>query len=104
MKAKRKHPKIKISENYRGDKTITYHLSNGKLHRIDGPAKIKTNKDGEEIYHEWWRNGKLHRIDGPAKYNLNDNKWVNYYYNGKSLSKQDYDYIVRSGKLNGLLN
>lgn len=35
--------------------------TNGKLHRDDGPAVIKSNG-----YQEWWQNGVLHREDGPA--------------------------------------
>lgn len=34
---------------------------NGKLHRVDGPAKIWA--DGSE---EWYQNGKRHRENGPA--------------------------------------
>ena len=37
----KKHPKIKTTTKpYKDDVKITYHLSNGKLHRIDGPAVI----------------------------------------------------------------
>ena len=34
---------------------------NGKLHRINGPAKKFSSGDKE-----WWVNGKRHREDGPA--------------------------------------
>jgi len=36
-------------------------LSNGKTHRLDGPAVIYPNGDKE-----WWVNDKQHRVDGPA--------------------------------------
>jgi hypothetical protein len=35
--------------------------SNGKLHRVDGPAREWA--DGDK---EWYRNGIRHREDGPA--------------------------------------
>ncbi len=38
-----------------------YHLSNGKLHRTDGPA-IEYNDGGKR----WYQNGEYHRNDGPA--------------------------------------
>jgi hypothetical protein len=38
-----------------------WRLSNGRLHREDGPAKIHTN--GSQ---KWLQNGDLHRKDGPA--------------------------------------
>lgn len=34
---------------------------NGKLHRLDGPAK--EHKSGTK---QWYVNGKRHRVDGPA--------------------------------------
>jgi hypothetical protein len=36
-------------------------MRNGKLHRTDGPAIIRT--DGMQ---EWYKDGLLHRADGPA--------------------------------------
>lgn len=45
---------------------------NGKLHRLDGPAKI--SPDGQEF---WYRNGKLHRDDGPAAvFPSGDKSWI----------------------------
>jgi hypothetical protein len=38
-----------------------YHLRDGKLHRVDGPAVECA--DGTRV---WWLEGKPHRIDGPA--------------------------------------
>lgn len=60
----------------------------GKLHRVDGPAKIRDRHQGVPVYRYrnggrdveyhygrlgtelWYRHGKLHRVDGPAKHNL----------------------------------
>lgn len=36
-------------------------IENGRQHRIDGPATIRSN--GERY---WYQNGRLHREDGPA--------------------------------------
>jgi len=36
-------------------------LSNGELHRLDGPAI-----EGADGHKEWWINDKRHRLDGPA--------------------------------------
>ena len=38
-----------------------WRLSNGELHRLDGPAYEYANGSKE-----WWVNGKRHRVDGPA--------------------------------------
>ena len=57
--------------------------SNGKLHRLDGPAierpggkewwvdgkRHRLNgpaREWESGFKSWWVNGKLHRLDGPA--------------------------------------
>ena len=42
---------------------------NGKLHRVDGPAREWA--DGAK---EWYRNGKQHRVDGPAWEGANGSK------------------------------
>ena len=36
-------------------------LLNGKLHRLDGPARTRANGD-----QEWWVDDRKHREDGPA--------------------------------------
>ena len=41
--------------------TRSYYNSNGKLHRVEGPAIVYPS--GAQ---EWYQNGKLHRIGGPA--------------------------------------
>jgi hypothetical protein len=38
-----------------------YRNSEGKLHRLDGPA-VEFEDGGEA----WWKNGKRHRVGGPA--------------------------------------
>jgi len=40
---------------------IYWRLPNGKLHREDGPAIVRSNGSKQ-----WWFRGDLHRIDGPA--------------------------------------
>ena len=72
-----------------------YHLPNGWLHRVDGPAIIHNNgvqtwyhnnkihrDKGPAIetstYHEYWNHGVKHRVDGPAVDALNRKEyWVN---------------------------
>ena len=43
------------------DDTTCWRMSDGKLHRTDGPAI--TWPDGSE---QWYSEGKMHRVDGPA--------------------------------------
>jgi hypothetical protein len=50
-----------------------------------------------EIGYSYYKNGKLHRIDGPAidVYGKADEKYSEYFVNGKKLSKESFDkYIV----------
>lgn len=49
---------------------------NGKLHREDGPAIVRTNN-----HKAWYLNGKPHREDGPAIEYANGGK--SWYLNGK---------------------
>jgi len=51
-------------------------LSNGLLHRTDGPAVVET--DG---YQAWYVNGRRHRTDGPAVIFEDGTQW--WYVNGK---------------------
>ena len=51
--------------------TIEYRNSEGKLHRIFGPAAV--NKDYK--IEEWYKNGELHRIGGPAVTHKYDMFW-----------------------------
>lgn len=44
---------------------IEYWRWGGKLHRENGPAKIKTFANGTK-FEDWYLNGKCHREDGPA--------------------------------------
>ena len=55
---------------------IKYTDHKGRLHRIDGPARIYDSGTTQ-----WYRNGKKHRTDGPAVEYSNGRKiW---YYNDK---------------------
>ena len=49
--------------------TIRY-STNGKLHRIDGPAEIYAN--GDQF---WYQNGLLYRTDGPAVIYTSGTQW-----------------------------
>ncbi len=55
--------------------TVSYHLSNGDLHREDGPAIEYAN--GAK---KWYLNGKIHREGGPAIQWKDGCKWV---FNGR---------------------
>ena len=68
----------RIGKNYvfkfpNGDNTW---YQNGKKHRLDGPAVIKSN--GTE---KWFIKGKKHRLDGPAIIRADGVEW--WYQNGK---------------------
>jgi len=54
--------------------TKKWKLSNGKFHRLDGPAI-----EGHDGHKQWWANGLPHREDGPAIENTDGTKewWVN---------------------------
>ena len=40
--------------------------SNGKNHRVDGPAYQSWYENGQKQYESWYLDGKWHRVDGPA--------------------------------------
>ena len=61
---------------------------NGELHRLDGPAVIKT--DGTQYY---CQNGKLHRLDGPAVIYLDGRK--EYYFYGRECTESDFKWISK---------
>lgn len=44
--------------------------SDGRLHRIDGPASITRTSDGIILCENWYKHGVYHRENGPA-YSLN---------------------------------
>jgi len=57
-------------------------FENGKLHRLHGPATIKS--DGSQY---WFKNDKRHRIGGPAiLYPGGAKSW---YLNGKSVTQDE---------------
>lgn len=67
---------------------IEYRDDLGQLHREDGPAVEWY--DGAK---SWYINDKLHRIDGPA---IDwDGTYLNYYFDGKWYSKEDWEQIVK---------
>ena len=54
----------------------TCYYSNGLLHRLDGPAVVRSNGSKE-----WYKEGKLHRLDGPACEFFDGTKY--WYFEGK---------------------
>lgn len=50
--------------------TRRYYNSDGKLHRVEGPAIVYTSG-----VQEWYQNGKLHRIGGPAAEWMDGTQW-----------------------------
>ena len=69
--------------------TIRYRNHLGQMHRVYGPAVIRTNGD-----QEWRQNGQLHREDGPAviywdgiqRWFLNCKELTQYEFNGRIKS------------------
>lgn len=57
-------------------KDMEYRNTEGRLHRIYGPAYVSTHYKVEE----WYKDGELHRVNGPARTHK-DSKW--YYVDGK---------------------
>ena len=68
---------------------------NGKRHRTDGPADIRS---GEEI---WYYGGKRHRLNGPAVIRGN---FKEYWINGMRFDKDDWIKMARKIKLEKLLS
>lgn len=77
--------KYKISTDCWGAK---YWLTNGTLHREDGPAH-----EWPGGYREWRKAGKLHREDGPAIINFNGEKY--WFLNGKELDVEEYIIVIQ---------
>lgn len=71
--------------------SINYFNKNGKLHREDGPAIIRSN--GTKV---WYANGKRHRGDGPAVVQSSGHK--EWYYNGK-LHREDGPAIIWQNRM-----
>ena len=98
---------------------IVYRNTDGKLHRIFGPAYISENYDveiwykngqyhrigGPAIRHKqcflWYEEGKLHRLDGPAVMDPGGPKqfWIA----GQRLSPKDYKKEISRRKRKGLI-
>lgn len=65
-------------------KSHEWNDSEGKLHRVDGPANIYVG-----VFEEWYQHGVLHRTDGPAAIYF-DSRTISYWVNGKQLSRKEY--------------
>jgi len=69
----------------------------GNLHREDGPARLYDT--GSKF---WYINGKLHRENGPAmEFNSGT---ITYYLDNIKYSHYDWLIIIRTKKLEELLN
>lgn len=67
---------INARQNPKGLMDIEYHNTDGKRHRLSGPAYVS------ELYNvsEWYKEGKRHRVGGPAYVHNNTMIW---YYEGE---------------------
>jgi hypothetical protein len=75
-----------------------------KLHRIDGPAYIWTNKHTKEKCEQWFLNGKLHRVDGPAYFSnevIYGGHCEHWYYNGKIHRENGPAYLSNEVQYGG---
>ena len=83
-------------DKYKNDyKTIVYYKKNTSLvHNPYGPAIIYL--DGSEIY---CIDGKLHRLDGPAK--ISKGGQEEYYINGENINKKEFEYHPKRLKFLG---
>jgi hypothetical protein len=73
-----------------------YRNTEGRLHRIGGPAIIRSN--GTQAY---WVDGKRHRTDGPAVIYLNGNQ--EYYVDDVEYTEDEYPKAVLAYKLKQLV-
>lgn len=60
---------------------------NNRLHRINGPAIIRSNRS-----YAWYNHGKRHRLDGPAIIHKSDGH-VEYWVNGNLITEYEYMFI-----------
>ena len=72
-------------------------FTNGRLHRLDGPAHEGSN--GEK---HWYINGKLHRLDGPACEGINEPQEY-FVFGEKCSSKEHHKLLVDMMKLKDLI-
>ena len=78
---------LTLTREVESDGTIRYLNSEGKEHRVYGPAIIFT--DGTEY---WCHNGEVHRVDGPAAiYPGGEPRW---YLHGYSMSESEWKRAV----------
>ena len=60
----------------------------GKCHRDDGPARIRSHFLDDGSTKEWYQNGKRHRADGPAL--IKSSGKTCWYLNGTRYSKEEW--------------
>ena len=69
--------------------TIRYRNHLGQMHRVYGPAVIRTNGD-----QEWRQNGQLHREDGAAV--IYSNGLQRWFLNCKELTQYEFNEQLQS--------
>ena len=67
--------------------TRRYYNTDGKLHRVGGPAVEYTNREKR-----WYQNGLLHRTDGPAI--ISKTGVPSFWLNGEYMTPREYDCAV----------
>lgn len=60
---------------------------NDRLHRINGPAIIRSNRS-----YAWYNHGKRHRLDGPAIIHKSDGH-VEYWVNGNLITEYEHMFL-----------
>jgi len=76
-----------------------YCTLDNKLHREIGPAYIEKSEN-DILEFAYFKNNKLHKDDGPATMGTYYNeKLYAFWYNGKFLSKEKFNIILRKKKL-----
>ena len=79
-----------MSRRIKRKEHVKYVDHKGRLHRVDGPARIYNNGTKQ-----WYYKDKLHRKDGPAlEYNDGRKAW---YINGKRHREDGPAVISRTG-------
>ena len=65
----------------------------GKMHREDGPAKIRYYPDGIVEYERWYLNNEMHRVDGPAWIEYREDgsvEYENWFLNDVKITKAEW--------------
>ena len=74
----------------------------GKMHRLNGPARTSYYPSGEINYLHWYSFGAFHREDGPAIISYNKDGSIfekNWYLDGKILSKYHFTSLSKVNQM-----